>query len=292
MSTRCLIDVQSRWKPAGIVGQMSMAIPADALTAIDRYLAQLDEALPGACEGLYLTGSIALGDWCPGRSDLDVLTVTARKLDEGDIEVLAGLHGALTEAQLGQPFLDAIYIGADEVGKVPATAGNPGLPHSVNGAFSANGYWPDPVLWATLDRCGVTVRGKPAAGLGAAPDPAWLREWNLGNLESYWRPWAAQGRERLSAREASAPSGSEGTVFGLLGPGRLHYTITTGGLLAKTVSADYTAQLFPAFEKLLARAKAWRLGDESVAFTTVDGLATFDLVEAVADASARSILQG
>ena len=69
------------------------------------------------------------------------------------------------------------------------------------------------------------------------------------------------------------------------GPGRLHYTITTGGLLAKTTSADYTAHRFPAYAELLARAKAWRLGDDSVAFTTVDGLATFDLVEAVANAS-------
>ncbi|HEX9623392.1 MAG TPA: hypothetical protein VF979_03375 [Streptosporangiaceae bacterium] len=266
---------------------MSAAIPAEAQTAIDRYLAQLDEALPGVCDGVYLTGSIALGDWCSGRSDLDVLTVTTRKLEDTDIEVLAGLHAGLA----GQPYLDAIYIDADEVGRVPLT-GIPGLPHSVGGVFSANGYLPDPVLWATLDRCGVTVRGKPAAELGAAPDPAWLREWNLGNLESYWRPWTAQARTVLGAREASTPTNAEGTVFGLLGPGRLHYTVTTGGLLAKTAAADYTARQFPGYAELLARAKTWRLGDNSVAFTTPDGLATCDLVEAVADTAARSIRQG
>ena len=77
--------------------------------------AQLDEVLPGVCEGLYLTGSIALGDWCPGRSDLDVLTVTTRKLDDADIEVLAGLHAGLAK----RPCLDAIYIDFDEVGRVP-----------------------------------------------------------------------------------------------------------------------------------------------------------------------------
>ena len=144
------------------------------------------------------------------------------------------------------------------------------------------GIVPDPVLWATLDRCGVTVRGKAAQELGAAPDPTWLREWNLGNLASYWRPWAAQGRSVLSCREPAAPGNAEATVFGLLGPGRLHYTISTGGLLAKTAAADYTARLFPGFDEPLARAKAWRLGDDSVVFTTVDGLATCDLVEAVA----------
>ncbi len=263
---------------------MSAAIPDEARTAIDRYLESLDEVLPGVCGGAYLTGSIALNDWRSGRSDLDVLTVTTRPLGDADIQALAGLHAKLA----GQPYLDAIYIHADEVGRVPA-AGDSGLPHSMAGVFHADGYRPDPVLWATLDRCGVVVRGNPAADLGAAPDPAWLREWNLGNLDSYWRPWAAGGRAILEQREAGAASLPEGTVFGLLGPGRLHYTITTGGLLAKTAAADYTAQLFPAYAELLARAKAWRLGDDSVAFTTVDGLATFDLVEAVADASARAV---
>jgi hypothetical protein len=262
---------------------VSAVIPAEARTAIDSYLAQLDEALPGLCEGAYLTGSIALGDWCQGRSDLDVLTVAKRKLDDADIEVLAVLHARLS----GRPFLDAIYLGPGEVGRVPEVE-TPSLPHSVNGAFSPNGYVPDPVLWATLDRCGVTVRGKAASELGASPDPAWLREWNLGNLTSYWKPWAAQARSVLDRRERAAPGNPEATVFGLLGPGRLHYTISTGGLLAKTAAADYTARLFPGFDELLARAKAWRLGDDSVVFTTADGLATCDLAEAVANAAARS----
>jgi hypothetical protein len=262
---------------------VSQAIPAEARNTIDSYLAQLDQALPGVCVGAYLTGSIALGDWCPGRSDLDVLTVMTRKPDDADTDVLAELHARLS----GRPYLDAIYLGPGEVGRVPE-AETPGLPHSVDGVFSLNGYVPDPVLWATLDRCGVTVRGKAAQELGAAPDPAWLRAWNLGNLASYWRPWAAQARSVLDRREPAAPGNAEATVFGLLGPGRLHYTIRTGGLLAKTAAAGYTARHFPGSDELLARAKAWRLGDDSVAFTTADGLATCDLAEAVANDAVRS----
>src|SRR6185437_2517608 len=115
MSTRCLIDVQARWSQPGIVGQMNAAIPVDARNAIDSYLVQLDEALPGVCDGVYLTGSIALGDWRPGRSDLDVLTVTTRRLEDADIEVLAAVHAGLDQ----RPCLDAIYIDFDAVGRVP-----------------------------------------------------------------------------------------------------------------------------------------------------------------------------
>jgi Domain of unknown function (DUF4111) len=155
---------------------MSRAIPVDARPAIDSYLARLDDVLPGLCAGAYLNGSIALGDWRPGRSDLDVLTVITRALTGADLEALAGL---------------------------------------------------------------------------------------------------------LADREPAAPSNAEAAVWGLLGPGRLHYTINTGAILAKTAAADYTARCFPAFQELLARAKAWRLGDDSVAFTTADGLATCDLVDAI-----------
>jgi hypothetical protein len=72
-----------------------------------------------------------------------------------------------------------------------------------------------------------------------------------------------------------------------LGPGRLHHTVATGGIISKTASADYTARLFPEFAGLLARAKAWRHGDDSVTFTRTDALATLDLVEAVAADAAR-----
>lgn len=262
---------------------MSEAVPVEARSAIDSYLDRLDGALPGVCEDIYLTGSIALGDWRPGRSDLDFLAVTTRRLTDADIEVLARLHIQLTS----QPHLDVIYVDAGDIGRGPVD-GSPGLPHSVNGAFSPNGYLPDPVLWATLHRHGVAVRGKRAQELGAEPDPAWLREWNLGNLVSYWQPWAAQARSALGPRDLAAPCNTETTVHGLLGPGRLHYTITTGGLLAKTAAADYTAQRFPGFDDLLARAKAWRLGDDAIAFTTADGLATCDLVDAVANDATRA----
>lgn len=66
------------------------------------------------------------------------------------------------------------------------------------------------------------------------------------------------------------------------------YTIATGGLLAKTAAADYTARHFPDYAELLARAKAWRLGDDAVQFMVPDGYASCDLIDAVAaDAGCR-----
>lgn len=247
-------------------------LPAGASQALARYLKLLDNAMPGVAHGVYLTGSAALGDWIPGRSDLDILTVTKRPLRAVALDTLRDMHARSP----GKPYLDAVYVHLDEVGK------DGDAPRAVDGMFRPVGGT-DPVLWATLDRHGVTVRGPAAGALGAAPDPGQLRTWNLGNLSSYWRQWAANARTLLAGREADAPVPAYNVAWAGTGPGRLHATITSGEIISKTAAADYTARLLPRYAPLLARAKAWRLGDDSVTFTTEDGREACDLVDAVID---------
>lgn len=257
------------------------SLPREARAALGEYLAALDAALPGIARGIYVTGSAALGDWRQGRSDLDILTVTARDLDDGELSTLETLHAGIQ----GRPYRDAMYIPAGDIGAHPG-AGR-GYPSAVDGAFQRARYRPDPVLWATLDRHGVTVRGPDAHTLGADPGEAWLRDWNHGNLKSYWRPWAANGRAILAGRDPGQVLPAGTVPWAVLGPGRLHATITTGHILSKTAAADYTAKLLPEHGDLLARAKAHRLGDDGESFTVADGYAACDLVEAVVDDARR-----
>jgi predicted nucleotidyltransferase len=241
------------------------------LPVLETYIA----ALPIPVEGIYLTGSAALDDWQPDSSDLDILVVTPA----GDSPALVALHEKLSE----RPYLDAVYIPRDSLGARDGL-----FPHVVDGEWKGVTYRPNPVLWATLDSHGVTLRGPLAGDLGVAPDRDWLREWNKGNLESYWRPLAARARAMLAGLRADAPVPAEAVVWGALGPGRLHHTITTGGIISKTASADYTASLLPSYASLLARAKAARLGDSSVTFSAADGAAACDLIDAVADLGAQA----
>lgn len=256
------------------------SLPREARAALDEYLAALDAALPGIAHGIYITGSAALSDWRPGRSDLDILTLTASGLIDGELTALEKLHAASP----GRPYRDAIYIPAEAIGPDPAADRR--YPSAVDGVFQRERYRPDPVLWATLDRHGLTVRGPEARTLGADPGEAWLREWNHGNLESYWRPWAANGRAIMAGRDPGDVLPDGAVPWAALGPGRLHATITTGEIISKTAAADYTANLLPEHGKLLARAKAYRLGASSEPFTVKDGYAACELVDAVVDDAA------
>jgi hypothetical protein len=48
---------------------------------VDSYLEAVDVQAPGLVEGLYLTGSMAFGDFRPRTSDIDYVAVTAQRLD-------------------------------------------------------------------------------------------------------------------------------------------------------------------------------------------------------------------
>jgi hypothetical protein len=258
-------------------------LPEAARGALGGYLAALDEALPGFAEGVYLTGSAALADWVGVESDLDVLVVSSRPTGGKDLDLLGSVHEGR-----GQPFVDAVYVTWDQIGLRPGQD-FAGVPAATDGEFDAeaNGYVLNPVLWATLARHGITVRGPGADTLGAEPDPQWLRAWNLENMTAYWTPLAASLRGPLGQRDPGSTLNAKATVWCGTGPGRLHKTIATGRIISKTECASYVADLFPEYAELLARVRAARLGSDAVGFTVADGLRMLDLMDAVAEDAAR-----
>lgn len=258
--------------------------PYECQPELDAYLRALDRVLPDAVEGVYLTGSVALADYHHGQSDLDLLTLTTRPLTESELVTLDAAHKELEQGR--QPHLDAVYIPRQFVGKLPPQDA-PGHAYVVDGEFKRGGDSQDLVIWAILDQCGITLRGPEAKSLGAAPDRAAFAAWNLGNLEDYWRAQTQAARQVLGERDVDAELSSYSAVWFGTGPGRLHRTIATGEIISKSQSAEYSAELFPAYRELLARVRASRAGNESVGFTTRDGFALSDLVDEICDSAAK-----
>jgi len=250
---------------------------------IDSYLVALDRALPAdAVEGVYLTGSTALGDYHHGRSDLDILTLTTRPLSVVELSALELMHKTLETG--GQPHTDAEYVPRDHVGRLPPMDAV-GRGFVVDGEFKRGGSGQELVIWAILDQCGITVRGPVAKTLAAAPDAGEFRAWTRGNLEGYWRMRALQVRQALVGQDPNEEFPAYFAVWLATGPGRLHRTISTGEIISKSQSADYTAALLPEYADLLGRIKASRLGDEAVTFKMADGGVLSGLVEKVCDAA-------
>ncbi|MHB8643945.1 MAG: nucleotidyltransferase domain-containing protein [Gaiellaceae bacterium] len=147
-----------------------------------RYLDAVDDARPGFVVGLYVVGSAALGEWRPGRSDIDIVIFTSRVPARADLVALRDVHTAMAD----KPYLDGVYLSPEHGWPVDERV----VPFVVDGQFHTDRPCGalNPVLWLTLRRNGVPVRGPAVSELGVPVDLDALRAYNLGNLRTYWRP--------------------------------------------------------------------------------------------------------
>jgi hypothetical protein len=213
---------------------------------VQTYLAAVDEEAPGLVEGLYLTGSVALGDFRPHESDVDFVAVTAARPDERSAAALERAHARLRE-RCPRPDFEGIYVTWEALARSPAQRRRG--PSAHGGRFWAADYFAlNPVTWHTLARHGVVCRGPQLENLGDGSvwtDTSGLVSWCLNNLESYWRRWHAQ-HARLLSRHGLASLGTWAPAWGVLGVSRLHYTIATGEITSKEGAGSYALETFPA----------------------------------------------
>lgn len=254
-------------------------LPDDVRDASRRHLDAVDAALPGLIGGLYITGSVVLGDYWPGRSDIDFMAFTERRLTAADVDALATVH-----AEFGGsgPCYDGNYVGWHELAELPDN-GRAG-PHVVNGEFrDAPCGELTPSTWTEFSRYAATVRGPMAAELGIEISRDRLSEWQLGNLNGYWSEFGAGARDTWSGRDQAAfMPYPETACWCVLGPARLHYTLATGDITSKSGAGRYALERFGGYADLITAALDWRATGEG-GFTHAAGVRITDLMRAVID---------
>ena len=75
-------------------------LPGVVHELVDRYLCQVDLAVPGATEGFYVVGSAALGAFRPGRSGIDLVAVVGDRLRAVELSRLRWAQRRLYAADL------------------------------------------------------------------------------------------------------------------------------------------------------------------------------------------------
>lgn len=262
-----------------------MTIPAIADGLCVRYLAAFDARHPDRLTGLYLVGSIALGDFQPGRSDIDFVAVTRDPITPGDIEQI---HASLAEGQ-SRPFFDGLYVTEQELRSVPN--GDQGGVAVVEGKPIGNSSAErHPVTWLTLARHGVVYRGPSPSESWIAADLAAARAHARRNLTEYWKTWIGS-RRPLLGRAGWYGLNANAVAWSVLGLGRLHAMLAEGSILSKTGAGLYALDAFPPHRAIIECALAMRRGDHASfaggALARRRAMLAF-LDEVLADASNRS----
>ncbi|MGK5682740.1 nucleotidyltransferase domain-containing protein [Actinoplanes sp. URMC 104] len=220
-------------------------MPAEADDVTRAYLRIADEEAPGLVEGLYLVGSVALGEFRPHTSDVDFLAVTSAPARDA-AEALARTHRRLRSYRR-RPTFDGYYLTRAELAAAPATGG----PHSHEGRFHPGPAVAGPVERHTLAQCGVPCRGPAVAGLDLWTDAAELRRWDRENLDSYWGRLRHAG-DRLTSVHGVASLTPYAVVWCVTGLSRIHYTLATGAITSKEGGARHALATFaPRWERIV-----------------------------------------
>jgi Domain of unknown function (DUF4111) len=223
-------------------------IPTPVRVLVDAYLELADRQLPGMVEGLYLVGSVALGDW-QAASDVDFIAVSGRRPAGPALDRLAAVHAELAARRAAErraPEFDGLYVCWDDLARPPARA-QP-APYHLDSRFvtGEDCFEANPATWQTLHDHGVAVRGRAPATLGVWTDPAVLAEWTLGNLNDYWARWIDESGQALARKAPGDTIDGDLAAWGVLGIARLHATLLTGQIVSKSGAGRHVLSTFPA----------------------------------------------
>jgi hypothetical protein len=218
--------------------EASFGVPTEVASLATCFLTAVDSIVPGLIRGLYLTGSVALGDFRSHCSDVDFVAVSEHRPDRAELDGLASAHGVVVGSHPKLHFDGTHLTWADLRAGPDACAP---APFTHEGRFSPSGTFAiNPVTWHELADHGLPLRGPPIADTAVWRDNAVLRAWTLRNLVEYWTPWITQYRE--------GPSRLDGrydlVCWGVLGVARLHYTVSTGSIVSKTGAGRYALKAF------------------------------------------------
>jgi Domain of unknown function (DUF4111)/Nucleotidyltransferase domain len=223
--------------------QVTPVLPTRVSQRVCEYLNLLDREGSGFVQGVYLVGSVALGDYQEGRSDIDFVALVAALPGVPDLESLARIHAAMATSE--GPHFDGFYIEQDQLGRTPSLGKR--APFSLHGVFRSDAACPEinPVTWLCLAHHGIAVRGRPPETLGITIGPALLQAFQVNNLRTYWEPWIDDGSKALACKAPDELVGAAVLAWGVLGTLRIACTLETGRIVSKSAAGRWALTRYP-----------------------------------------------
>lgn len=212
------------------------------------------EVLGDYFTGMYLYGSLALGDFDPGRSDIDPLIVTNGELPDITIEALADMHRRLFRNDMvWTKKMSGIYIPLDDLRVYRKTG--PKTPMFNRDEFLVDRYDIDWVFHRhVLYKCGVEIEGPPLREIIDPVPPEQLKE----TAFIFLRDWV------LLTYDDEIFRGEGHQPYFVLTVCRGLYTFRNGDVATKRKSVEWVmANVDDRWSDLIRQAMDWHYGDPS-----------------------------
>jgi hypothetical protein len=207
--------------------------------------------------GLYLDGSLALGDFDPARSDVDFIAAVARPLAPAQFDALAAMHRAIRDSD--RPFaaeLEGSYIPLPALRRHnPVDASFANLERGPDEALKYTEHHSDWIIHRyTVREHGIVLFGPPPATLIDPVSPDDVRRATAGVLRSWWG--APAGVEAIARAHPGYLAYAVQTIC------RALYALEHGEVASKAAATRWAlATLDARWRPLIERARRWALDE-------------------------------
>ncbi|MFA5309387.1 MAG: aminoglycoside adenylyltransferase domain-containing protein [Dehalococcoidales bacterium] len=202
--------------------------------------------------GMYLHGSLALGDFTPGHSDIDFVVVTTAEPPESITPALEAMHQRIHDGGLAWAGkLEGAYFPVSSIYRFNTE--EPPRPHVWNRKFFTARPESDWLInFHILREHGVTVAGPPIRPLIMPITPDDIKRAVVEGLRVDWAP-------RLDDRAWLTPPGNQ--PFVVLTNCRSLYTLKYGTVKSKPAAAGWALKtLGKRWQGLIKDAMTWHQG--------------------------------
>jgi hypothetical protein len=214
-------------------------------------LAEVQAILGQGLIGLYLDGSIALGEFEADRSDIDFVAVTGVDVSHETFRALAALHAQLAaDSPRWGLELEGSYVAATSIRHHDVRPGAHPYIDRGTGRLEIvqpeNGYWV--IHRHVLREHGVVLAGPTPRTLIDAVDPDELRRAVVDLLREWWAPMLA---------DASRLQHWGYRCYAVLTMCRILYSVDRGTVVSKRRAASWVQTVEPRWMGVIAAALAW-----------------------------------
>lgn len=218
-------------------------VPVKVKEVLNDYFKEVNERLPNLMESFYLLGSVSLGAYQDGMSDIDFYAVIKRKLKNNDVEVLKQVHQDMMK-KYPQSSMDGMYVTREDLdGRNEGFQSCPYFNEGKLQMFRAfHRYWIDAYQLKTY---GIVIKGLPIETYNIPIDWNQLKVNLVGNINSYWKNWTKRCERVTSLQFPGLFVSGSMIEWGVLGVTRLYYSIKEENITSKVGAGEYALQNVP-----------------------------------------------
>lgn len=242
-------------------------IPEKAKEVINTHINMIESKLPDFLEGYYLYGSITLGAFDYGLSDIDFIAVVKRKITDADIDILKEIHGNM-QRKFRKTILDGMYVTRDDLELDRSE--NSCLRFNDGKFYGFRKFDRNSIDAYQIKKYGITIKGPEIESYIFTVNWDILIHNMRDNLNTYWLNWINDCEKFLSVRYVGLFVSLKMIEWGVLGISRLYYTFKENDITSKAGAGEYVLRTVPQkWHKIIKESMRLRKGNKKSYYNSI-----------------------